>query len=164
MPPRWGRAYQLFATLALFSSCSSSSTVPSATADSTATCNPDLWNHVYDPSRLQVVDVCRTVIGSVSDLHANEDGDYDIRVALDPPYTALVNDANRAQLQGHLQIETVCQAQVTVADAKAACGSFVGNVLIPQPSQHISVTGSYVLDTNHGGMEIHPVSAIRIVP
>ncbi len=133
-------------------------------ADGAATCNPDLWNHVYDPSRLQVIDVCRTVIGHVSDLHANEDGDYDIRVALDPPYAALVNDANQAQLQGHLQIETVCQAQATVADAKAACAGFVGNVRIPQPGQHISAAGSYVLDTNHGWMEIHPVSAIRIVP
>lgn len=161
-----GHRFLTLATVVLLSSCSGSSTVPSATDNGPGSCNPNLWNYVYDPGRLHVVDACRTVTGTVSDVHPNAegDGDYDIRVALDPPYASLVNDANRTQLQGHLQLETVCQAQVTAADAKDACGSFTGNVLIPQPGQHISATGSYVLDTNHGWMELHPVSVIRVVP
>ena len=154
----------MIVALALLTSCSTSASAPTASANVADACNPDLWTHVYDPVRLQIVDSCRTVTGTVADLHANEDGDYDIRLAVDPAYANLVNDTNRSQLDGHLQLETVCQAPQTVADAEAACGTFVGNVLIPQPGQHISVTGSYVLDTNHGWMEIHPVSVIRVTP
>ena len=135
--------------------------MPSAVND---TCNATLSNYVYDPGRLQVFAACRTVTGTVSDLHANTDGDYDIRITLDPPYATLINDANRTQLNGHLQVEAICQAAPTVAIAKATCGSFVGAIAIPEPGQHISATGVYVLDTSHGWMEIHPVSVIRVIP
>lgn len=150
--------------LALLAACGDSPTPASPSANTAAACDPSLWTHVYEPNRLTIVDNCRTATGTVSDLHTNEDGDVDIRLALDPPYADMVNDANRAQLDGHLQLETVCQAPPTTSESREACGSFVGTVLIPTPGQHISVTGTYVLDTNHGWMELHPVSVIRVVP
>jgi len=147
--------------IASMASCGGASTSPSA---ANASCNAELSSHVYDPGRLQVVASCRTVTGTVSDLHSNADGDYDIRVALDPPYANLLNDANRSQLAGHLQVEAICQVPPTVDTAKAACGNFVGGIVIPKPGEHISATGAYVLDTSHGWMEIHPVSVIRVLP
>lgn len=161
MPQSSSRLLPTLAILALMTSCGGSSTRPSAVND---TCNDALANYVYEPGRLQVVAACRTVTGTVSDLHSNTDGDYDIRVALDPPYADLVNDENRSQLAGHLQVEAICQAPPTVAVAKATCGSFVGAVSIPQPGQHVSATGRYVLDASHGWMELHPVSVIRVIP
>ena len=161
MPPSLSRRLRTLTLLALMTSCGGSSTTPSALND---TCNDALANYVYEPGRLQVVAACRTVTGTVSDLHSNTDGDYDIRVALDPPYASLVNDANRSQLGGHLQVEAICQAPPTVAVAKSTCGTFVGAIPLPQPGQHISATGRYVLDTGHGWMELHPVSIIRVVP
>ena len=148
----------------MLSACGDTSTSPSAATAGADTCNADLWNHVYDPSRLKTIDACRTVTGVVSDVHTNEDGDVDLRVAVDTPFANLVNDANRSQLNGHLQTEPICQAPPTVRDAQDACGTFRWPVLIPTPGQHVSVTGSYVLDTNHGWMEIHPVSVVRLLP
>jgi hypothetical protein len=33
---------------------------------------------------------------------------------------------------------------------------------LPPVGAHAQVTGSYVLDTNHGWMEIHPISVIDV--
>jgi hypothetical protein len=122
-------------------------------------CNADLWRHVYDPSRLKIFDACLSATGIITDEHFSEDGDADFRVALDPPYMHLLNTGNIKNLDGHLQVEAVCQGKVT-RDAFAACAGFQGTLVIPPVGTHVRVTGSYVLDTNHGWMEIHPVSAI----
>ena len=88
--------FALLTTL-LSTACGESTTQPSA-RQMAATCNPELWNHVYDPARLRVVDSCRTVTGVVSDMHTNEDGDIDMRMAVDPAFVSLLNDGNRSQL------------------------------------------------------------------
>src|SRR5438045_3409421 len=49
-------------------------------------CDAKLWARVYDPTRLRIVDTCRTVTGVITDQHTNEDGDIDVPLALDPPY------------------------------------------------------------------------------
>ena len=94
--------------------------------------------------------------------HSNEDGDVDMQVALDPPFGTLVNDSNRTKLNGWLQVEAVCQAPV-IRFSEAACAGFTGTVAIPADGTHVRVTGSYVIDTNHGWMEIHPVSRITVL-
>lgn len=161
---RLGCISSVAVVVSMASACGSAATPSSPTANAAAACDPNLWMHVYEPGRLTIVDSCRTVTGTVSDLHTNEDGDVDIRLALDAPFANMVNDANRAQLEGHLQLETVCQSPPTTPESREACGSFVGTVPIPSPGQHVSVTGTYVLDTNHGWMELHPVSVIRVLP
>lgn len=134
-----------------------SSTAPDQ--PSASGCDASLWNHVYDPVRLNVIDACRTVTGTLMAHHSNEDGDIDMQVALDPPFAQMLNERNRSQLHGWLQVEAVCQAPV-IRDAEAACAGFKGTVVIPADGARVQVTGSYVLDTHHGWMEIHPVTAI----
>jgi hypothetical protein len=135
-----------------------------STPVTTPECNASLWSHVYDPGRLKVIDVCRTVTGYITDHHANEDGDVDVRLALDPPYAGLVNAGNVAGLNGHLQTEAICQAPVSAPEAAPACRNFSGTVRVPADGTHVQVTGSYVLDTHHGWREIHPISVLTVIP
>jgi hypothetical protein len=126
-------------------------------------CDSTLWDHVYDPARLEIHDSCRTVSGTVASQHANGDGDVDSELAPDPMDSALLNDVNRSKLRGHLQIEEICQASIS-RDAFHACRGYTGTVLVPPVGSHVRVTGSYVRDKNHGWMEIHPVSAVAVIP
>ena len=99
----------------------------------------------------------------VTETYPSEDGDIDIRVALDPAYAALLNDANVTKIDSHLQVEAVCQGTASTASAQQACGNFRGSVAIPTVGDRVSVTGSFVLDTRHGWTEIHPVSVITAI-
>jgi hypothetical protein len=129
----------------------------------TPVCNATLWNYVYDPSRLRVVDVCRTVTGTITDQHTNDDGDVDVRLEVDPQYKNLLNAGNIANLSGHLQTEAICQAPIQVPAATRACQGFRGSLTIPPNGTHVQVTGAYVLDLNHGWMEIHPISVLTVI-
>jgi hypothetical protein len=122
-------------------------------------CNSDLWAHVYDPSRLEVVDDCRTVTGEVASQHTSADGDVDSELAVDPAFSNLLNGVNASKLHGHLQVEEICQGPVK-RSAFDACRGYNGTVLVPPVGAHVSVTGAYVRDRNHGWMEIHPASHI----
>ena len=102
------------------------------------------------------------VTGTVTDFHSNDDGDIDIRIDVDQPYLNLLNDGNISNLNGHLQTEAICQAPPTVANAIQACRGFAGSVAVPAVGAHVQVTGSYVFDTNHGWMEVHPISALSV--
>lgn len=126
-------------------------------------CDPTLWNHVYDPSRLQVINPCLTVSGVIAGQHKDGDGDVISELALDPGFATLINNVNMTHLKGHLQLEEVCQAPIT-RDAFQACSGYTGTVLVPPVGAHVSVTGSHVRDRNHGWMEIHPVSEIDVIP
>jgi hypothetical protein len=146
--------------LKAFYGCGGSVTTPSQSA--APTCDPTLWNHVHDPTRLTISDACRTVTGTVVTHHSNDDGDIDMQVALDPQFESLLVTGNRQSLNGRLQVEAVCQAPV-IKYSEAACAGFAGTVPIPADGTRVQITGSYVLDTNHGWMEIHPVSVITVL-
>jgi len=146
-------------------SCSSSSLTP--TAPETASppqCIPTLWNHVYSPARLQILDSCRTVTGVIMETHVSDDGDTVLPIAVDAPYVGLLNAENTAKLNGWLQIEVVCQANARSNDTAPilACQDFAGSVPVPPVGTRVRVTGTYVLDHNHGWTEIHPVSVLTI--
>jgi hypothetical protein len=51
---------------------------------SSGECDQSLWNHVYYPSDLQVVDPCKTVSGIIESKKVEKDGDYHIRLKADP--------------------------------------------------------------------------------
>lgn len=131
-------------------------------------CDPGLWNHVHDPSRLKVMAACQTVTGVVMKVHDNADGDGDENMLLDvdPPFKNLLNSGNMKSLGGFLQLECVCQAPVkpAIPDAVRACKNFKGTVPIPAVGARVQVTGTYVLDQDHGWMEIHPVSVLTVLP
>lgn len=157
-----------FITVALAWACGSSSSstppAPSATGASAPIqpqCDAALWAHVYDPTRLKVMAACQTVTGTIVKQHASDDGDIDMELTLDPPFAGLLNKGNISNLNGNLNIEAICQAPVQpdIPAASPACGG-AAKIVVPPVGTHVQVTGSYVLDTNHGWMEIHPISVI----
>jgi hypothetical protein len=139
----------------------STARLSTAMSHSSNNCDQSLWNHVYHPDRLQVNDPCMTVTGTIVKIKAEPDGDLHIRVNLDPEFNNLLNDANLAGQGGNLVVEPICQGPVTQSDAIAACQDFHQNINIPSVGTHVSITGDYVLDTQHGWMEIHPVTNIQ---
>ena len=130
-----------------------------ARAGSGAGCDASLWRHIYHPYRLHVVSRCKTVSGTVKDLTYEPDGDVHVNVAVSP---SLVNQANDAYEDGDLVTEVICYGTVTQADAVAACRGYRNTVTLPAPGDTVRITGSYVLDADHGWMEIHPVSRITV--
>jgi hypothetical protein len=150
-----------------FSSSGTTALIPPSpsvvtTSESTpGKCDDSLWNHVYNPSRLQVVDKCITVTGIIDSIRSEQDGDLHIRLKLDPPYVHLVNQANQENQFGDLVLEPICIGKVTQATAISACQNFHQNIDIPPVGSHVQVTGSYVLDKEHGEWaEIHPVTTM----
>lgn len=129
-------------------------------------CDASLWQHVYHPQRLKVVEKCIAVTGTIHHVKREADGDDHIQLKLDPESTNLLNDKNTQVQAGCLVVEPVCQGPVTQADAQAACRDFHSAVEVFPKGKHVRVLGSYVFDSeaNHGWMEIHPVTAITEVP
>ncbi len=119
-------------------------------------------SHIYNPDRLVVYKDCLTVSGTVDRVIVENDGDYHIRLRLDPPYQNLTNNVNDNQQYGDLVLEIVCANTVTQPDAIDACQNYINHVTVPQEGQHIVATGPYVLDTDHGWTEIHPVLSLTI--
>jgi hypothetical protein len=77
----------------------------------------------------------------------------------------MTNDANVSSQYGDLVAEVICQNPVEQADAVDACSDFNYTVNVPPVGTHVKVTGSYVLDLQHGGWaEIHPVTSIEEIP
>ena len=140
---------------------SQASAPPSAPA-AAPVCDPSLWNHVHEPSRLLVKETCRTVTGTKVNHHQSRDGDVVMQVAVDPEFESMLNAGNRQSLNGRLQVEAVCQAPV-LKYAEAACAGFTGTVPIPPDGSRVQITGSVVHDFNHGWIEIHPVSVITVL-
>ena|SRR5437867_1063507 len=138
----------------------------SASIEGTADeCDVSLWEHVYSPERLKIVDDCKTVTGVIEAISAENDGDYHVLVKLDRQYEDLVNLENIKHQKGDLVVETICQIPVTQRNAVSACLNFnAKHIDIPPVGSHVRVTGSYVLDLQHGGWaEIHPATSIVVL-
>ncbi len=131
----------------------------------TTGCDPLLWDHVYHLQRLQLVENCISVTGTIHHVKKEADGDDHIQLKLDSEFTGLLNDRNKTAQAGSLVVEPVCQGTVTQADAQAACRDFHSTVEVPKQGTHVRVLGSYVFDSeaNHGWMEIHPVTSIEVI-
>jgi hypothetical protein len=155
---------------------------PTSTANG---CDPSLWQFVYNSARLPNKTDCRAVTGTIQSVLREADGDYHIRFV--PEEKGLTNAQNDQQQGGALVAETVCQFAPTQADAIQPCSNYRGpkfdmNQLCPTgPSQsnaqstasqervcanppRIRITGYYTIDTDHGLMELHPVSGIEVLP
>jgi hypothetical protein len=137
-------------------------------------CDYSLWSHVYagDPrrfsrpqDRLQVIQDCVSVTGTIDSARKEKDGDFHIRLRLDPQYSSMVNAKNGSGQHGALVVEPVCMNPVTQADTKKehVCDGFSQHVYTPNMlGNHVRVTGAYVTDMEHGWTEIHPVTSITI--
>jgi hypothetical protein len=128
-------------------------------------CDATLWQHVYHPQRLTVVENCISVAGVIHHAKKEPDGDEHIQLQLDADFPGLLNDKNNTVQASCLVIEPICQNVVTQADAMASCRDFHSDVDMPKKGAHVRVLGSYVWDTEagHGWMEIHPVTKIDVI-
>ncbi|HVH14575.1 MAG TPA: PKD domain-containing protein [Candidatus Angelobacter sp.] len=120
-------------------------------------------NHVYNPYRLQIVKACTTASGTVDNIIAEDDGDVHLRLRLDAAYSNLTNSANDQYQYGDLVVEIICVYPPIQADAVASCQNYTNPIPVPDVGNHITVTGPYVLDTEHyDWAEIHPVYSLVI--
>ena len=137
------------------------STQTNGQADSKSQCDPSLWDHVYDPSRLKVLDPCKIVTGVIEEQDQNEDGDTHMLLKLDAGSEDLLAKRNFKKKNGDLVVEVVCANAVTDKKAIEACKGYSNKITIPRVGDHVKVTGSYVNDTHNDWTEIHPVSSIE---
>lgn len=130
--------------------------VPSSNCDAT------LWQHVYKPDRLTIISQCTTASGVIADARPDDDGDMHANLMLDAGQESMVNKRNLKKKNGGLVIEIVCSVQPkTPKSAIQACTGYHATVPMPPVGAHVRVTGTHVIDTHNGWMEIHPVSRIE---
>lgn len=124
-------------------------------------CDASLWNHVYSPKRLQQLATCVSVTGTIDESNVDDDGDQHFLLKLDPGQDTLVNKRNDKKKSGDIVLEIVCANPTTKKKARAACEGFTNPVAILPVGAHVRATGTYVLDTHNGWVEIHPVSKLE---
>jgi hypothetical protein len=125
---------------------SSADTRPQA-ASTTCPSNPLVG--VHDPTRLQVLKVCATFVGTVTKTPRQfPDGDFAFWVAPDAGYASMLNAKNRSKGAIHVEIIPFDQGV---------------KVRPPPLHAHIRVTGAHVYDRWTGWNEMHPVWKIEIL-
>lgn len=142
--------------------------IPSPTGTPATCVQPaDSNSHVYNPDRLQVLQPCISVTGTIDFIRHEPDGDYHIGLKVDPQYASLPNTCNTTCINGaehgDLVIEPVCVLPVTQADAVASCTGYHNPIQIPPVGSHVEMTGAYVLDKAHGWTELHPLVEVHVI-
>lgn len=141
---------------------------PSSLTVSNPVCVGDPHAHVYSPDRLQLLAACIELTGTIDSETAQADGDYHVRLHLDTGQTCAgqpcIDAKNVSDQAGDLILEPVCENTITQADAVAACVGYHNPLVLPPLNSHVMVMGPFVLDTDHGWDEIHPLESIAVVP
>ena len=132
-----------------------------ASSQSAAGCDASLWNHVYNPTRLEQLSPCLTATGVIDESSADADGDQHFLLKLDPGQDSLVNHRNAKKKGGELVLEIVCANPPTLKKVKSACTGYTNPIAIPVVGAHVRATGTYVIDSHNGWAEIHPISRIE---
>ena len=136
---------------------------PESVPSNAAQCNQSLWNYVYNPGRLQVLDPCISVTGTVEEIRKEADGDVHIIFRLDQQFESLLNDKNISRQRGDLVLEPICQGTIRQADAEEPCSGYSGPYFEPEVGQRYQVWGTYVHDADHGWNELHPVTSMQLI-
>jgi chitodextrinase len=105
---------------------------------------------VQRPGQLTVLDgssPCRTITGRVASEHIEHDGDCHMNVALDAPYTGLLNSVNRSAAGGNLITEIIPSHALA----------------IPTVGSQVSVFGTWVNDHATGWNELHAVWSLEVL-
>lgn len=131
-------------------------------------CDASLWNHIYNSQRLQVIESCKSVVGTIEVVRIEKDGDFHVLLKLDNSSDITSNpnfQVNVSKQHGDLVFEPICENPVSQQDVldQGVCNGFSQNFQ-PKVGQHVKVTGSFVLDQQHGWLELHPVDSIEILP
>ena len=140
---------------------------PAAAITSAACRSGDPLANVYHPTRLRVINACRTTGGTVVVIRHEDDGDYHVNIRPDDP--SVLNAANVSDEGGALVVEIVPADEpgCTIGQPpRPSSGSYDyghctgANISPPLVGAHVFVTGPYVLDTAHGWMEIHSMWSV----
>jgi len=142
-------------------------------------CDATLWKNVYHSDRLPDKADCRTVGGTIRNFKAEADGDYHVRFVADD--ASLINAKNTSEQGGALVVEPICQNKPTQRDAMTPCKSYkgpkfdmkkfcpgapsrlaIGKSATCKNPPHLEISGFYTVDSEHGWMELHSVSEIKI--
>jgi uncharacterized protein YgiM (DUF1202 family) len=163
----------VFSKYVTVSAGTSTTGAPSAAA----TCDSNLWNHVYHSYRLIVKQQCIAVTGTMVDATATQrvkqpdgvrhegDGDTHGWLKVDPEFQNLLNAGNMSAEDGNLVFEVICRFPVTQKDAQSACQGYTDHIVLPPVGSRVRIVGSYVQDTFHAKWnEIHPVTSITVIP
>ena len=126
----------------------------------TGSCDTNLWQHVYEKDRLQVIETCTAVEGRVIAVHESEDGD--LHITLDPKDKSVLNLVNATHARRTLVVEVICQ-HPSQGESQVACGDYHSTIVNPKAGDYVRITGSYVTDRDNGWNEIHPVSSIEVL-
>src|SRR2546421_9211583 len=121
-----------------------------------ATCDSNLWNHVYHSYRLMVKQPCIAVTGTIVDATATQrvrqpdgvrhegDGDTHGWLKVDPECQNLLNAGNLSDEGGNLVFEIICRFPVTQKDAQSACQGYTDHVALPPVGSRVRIVGGYV--------------------
>jgi hypothetical protein len=126
-------------------------------------CDTSLWQYVYNPARLQVIEKCKTVTGIIEESNADEDGDQHMLLKLDKGQKHLLKEKNKKKKGGDLVIEAVCVNKVLLKKVGSTCEGYINRITLPRVGSHVKVTGSYVIDSHNGWAEIHPITKIELM-
>jgi len=141
---------------------------PSSPSPTGPVCAADPNAHVYSPDRLELLAACVDVTGTIEQESSQPDGDYHVRLRLDPGQTCsgqpCLDGRNLSELGGDLLLEPVCENPVTRKDAVAACLGYHNPLVLPPVGSHVTAVGPFVHDIDHGWNEIHPLESITVVP
>jgi len=117
-------------------------------------CDESLWKHVYagtfgtEHKRLKVIDTCKTVTGTIVYAKGEDDGDFHLRLHLDPGQEGLLNAKNRKATKsggqgGNLVIEPICHKEPIQDDTvrEGVCNGFSQDI----PAMNLSETSKIIL-------------------
>ena len=159
-------ALTVIALAVLASACAQNTVVaPPSPSPLVAGCRPGPPEAgVHSPDRLQVLDPCKHAEGTVVDVARQDDGDYHVWFKPDPGYEPLLNAENHFQAKPAMLAEITpdCDLATNPPDAQSAARCPKSSLPIPMLGDHIAIDGPWVLDTDHGWREIHPVDSIQI--
>ncbi|HZD66860.1 MAG TPA: hypothetical protein VE152_12240 [Acidimicrobiales bacterium] len=127
---------------------------------------------MYHSYRLHVRNRCMQVAGTVVAVRHEDDGDIHVNLRLPASETHLLDHANYMAEHGDLVTELVPADQPGCTPGRApkpGHGSYSygictgADIGTPPIGSRVTVVGPYVLDADHGWMEIHPVWGFTVV-
>jgi hypothetical protein len=149
------------AVAALGAACASS-TAPAASLNDAGCRSGPPEAGVYQPDRLHVLNPCQHAEGVVVDVAHEDDGDYHVWFSPAPGYEHLLNAEDHFQGRPAMLGEITPDCTATPVDGSAAARCPKSGLQIPALGDHIAIDGPWVLDMNHGWLEIHPVDSIKV--
>ena len=98
-------------------------------------------------------------------MESEPDGDHHVWFKVDPGFEYLLNAEDRFNGQPALlgEITPDCPLATNPSDPLTAAKCPPSKLPIPHAGDRIAIDGPWVLDTNHGWREIHPIDSIKVL-